>query len=53
MSQRYLAVFSDVSEAERMAEHVRESHAFEGIAIEFNDDSDVFVTSRIFYDHRM
>jgi len=47
-----LAVFSDKSEVERMAEHVRESHTFEGISYEFDEDSDVFVTSRIFYDHK-
>jgi hypothetical protein len=47
-----LAVFSDKSEVEHVAERVRESHTFEGINCEFDEDSDVFVTSRIFYDHR-
>ncbi len=48
---RILAVYSSIVDAKRAERQVRTSHCFDGETLDFNDDSDIEMLTRDFYDH--
>jgi len=48
---RILAGYSSIVDAKRAVRQIRTSHCFNGETLDFNDDSDIEMVTRDFYDH--